>query len=167
MGAWGGCSPRASHRCVSNWLEIYLSLRPVGELREAPFVMKIATRREPDLQVILNEHLDRLYPTYLEGAADLVIEVVSEESTTRDYGEKFAEDEAAGVAEYWIIDPLRQEAHFYSLSADRRYTRRVADAEGQYTSRVLPDLRLPVGLLWANPLPAPLEIGELIKKSLP
>jgi Uma2 family endonuclease len=42
----------------------------------------------------------------MDGAADIVIELVSPESVHRDYGEKLYEYEQAGVPGYWIIDPL-------------------------------------------------------------
>ena len=53
--------------------------------------MHLQHYREPDIQMILDEHRNRLTRTQVEGAADLVVEVVSEESTSRDYGDKFAE----------------------------------------------------------------------------
>jgi Uma2 family endonuclease len=46
----------------------------------SPFVMRLAeveARREPDLQVILGANLANLKETYMDGAADICIEVVS------------------------------------------------------------------------------------------
>ncbi len=48
----------------------------------------------------------------LEACADICIEIVSPESVTRDYGDKFVEYEKAGVQEYGIIDPNRTSCHF-------------------------------------------------------
>lgn len=45
--------------------------------------------REPDLMVVLTAHEDCIKQTYLEGVADIVVEVVSQESVARDCGEKF------------------------------------------------------------------------------
>ncbi len=39
------------------------------------------------------------------GMADLVIEVVSDDSVARDRADKFYEYQTAGIQEYWIIDP--------------------------------------------------------------
>jgi hypothetical protein len=39
------------------------------------------------------------------GAPDLIMEVVSHDSQARDWREKYHDYEAAGVREYWIIDP--------------------------------------------------------------
>jgi Uma2 family endonuclease len=112
------------------------------------------------LQIILNEHANRLTSTYVDGAADLAVEIVSEESTSHDYGDKFQEYETGGVREYWIFDPLRQEAHFYVLGADNFYHRSMPDDKGVYISTVLPDLCLPVEFLWAAPLPAPMLVAQ-------
>ena len=56
------------------------------------------------------EHLDRLTDSHLSGPADLVVEIVSPDSLGRDRGDKFAEYEAASIPEYWLIDPVRQQA---------------------------------------------------------
>jgi len=81
----------SAKRFVATWLAIFLELNPIGKLIEAPFLMHLQHYREPDIQMILDEHRNRLTRTQVEGAADLVVEVVSEESTSRDYGDKFAE----------------------------------------------------------------------------
>ncbi|HLA42412.1 MAG TPA: Uma2 family endonuclease [Aggregatilineales bacterium] len=153
-------------RFLLRWFEHYFEHRPVGEIRFSPFVMNIGSKREPDVQIILNENLERLKPTYMEGAADLAVEIVSLESTQRDYGEKFAEYEAAGVREYWIIDPTRHETNFYVLTDEKRFSRRQPDAEGIYTSTVLAELRLPVELLWQTPLPGPSAVAKHMSELL-
>ena len=45
---------------IRQLLTAYLELRPIGEVRSAPFVMRLRSvyaYREPDLQLILNENL--------------------------------------------------------------------------------------------------------------
>jgi len=86
------------------------------------------------------------------------LEIVSPESKARDRGEKFYEYEAAGVGEYWLIDPDRQQAEFYRLGADGHYWLFTADAEGVYRSEVLPGLWLRVEWLWQEPLPKVLDV---------
>jgi Uma2 family endonuclease len=86
------------------------------------------------------------------------VEIVSPESKVRDRGEKFYEYEAAGVGEYWLIDPDRQQAEFYRLGAGGHYRLFTADAEGIYQSEVLPGLWLRVEWLWQEPLPKVLDV---------
>ena len=128
----------------------------LGRTFLAGALMRLPTRpsgREPDMLFVATEHLDRLTPTYINGPADLVVEIVSPESTARDRGEKFVEYEAAGIPEYWLIDPLRQDALLYQLSHDGFYQRGPIDAEGIYRSAVLPGFWLQVDWLWQRPLP--------------
>ena len=92
-------------RFLTALLSIYVKAKDLGVIRPAPFQMKLANGREPDVLFIASEHVDRLQETYLDGPADLVIEILLPESAARDRGEKFYEYEAEGVPEYWLIDP--------------------------------------------------------------
>jgi Uma2 family endonuclease len=136
-----------------HWLEAH----DAGIVRPAPFVMRlpapVSRGREPDLLVVTQAHLGRLRPTFLDGPADLVVEIISPESVGRDRGEKFVEYEQAGVPEFWLPDPDRRWAEFYQLGADGRYRTVFAGASGVYESSVLPGFRLPVDWLWQEPLP--------------
>ena len=150
-------------------LDTYFAYRPVGVTRAAPFAMRVKELeivREPDLQIVLQEHRDRLTETATEGPADLCIEVVSPESVTRDYGQKFEEYEKAGVREYWIVDPHREQAIFYRLSEHGLYAAVAADTEGNYRTPLLPDFALHVPTLWQDPLPNPLQIAEAVRELL-
>jgi Uma2 family endonuclease len=142
-------------------LGLYVVRRDLGEVLLAPFVMRIApelSAREPDLLFVAREHLDRLRPTYLDGPADLAIEIVSPESLLRDRGEKFAEYELGGVREYWLLDPGRARADFYRLDAEGRYQRIPMEVEGVYRSEVVPGFWIRVSWLWQDPLPDPFEV---------
>jgi Uma2 family endonuclease len=146
-------------------MNAYIERHQLGEVLFAPFLMRLAARpsgREPDLLFVAREHLDRLQPTYLDGPADLVVEIVSPDSISRDRGDKFAEYEQAGIPEYWLIDPLRQEASFYQLGDDGHYRRGMIDADGVYRSLVLPGFWLRVDWLWQHPLPSVAEVTRLI-----
>lgn len=106
--------------------------------------------RVPDVAFVRKGNLDRLQPTHLDGGADLIVEIVSPESGPRDRGEKFDEYEAAGVEEYWIVDPRRRLAEFYRLR-DGLYAPVLPDAEGRIASSALPGFALRVAWLWDRP----------------
>ena len=139
-------------------------MHSLGMVLMIPFQMKLPTSgRAPDLLFISTEHLDRLQKTYLDGPADLVVEIISPESFARDRGDKFYEYEAGGVAEYWLIDPLRGQAEFYQVGAQGRYKAVAPDAQGWYHSKSIPGFRLKVDWLWQAPLPSPLRaLGQII-----
>jgi Uma2 family endonuclease len=149
--------------------EAYFSFRPIGQIVAAPFVMRLSnidSRREPDLQVILNEHLDRIKPTYTDGPADICIEVVSPSNASTDYGEKLVEYEAGGVREYWMFDQERQIAYFYRLHDQGVYTNIPLDKQGEYQTPLLPGFRLTIATLWQEKLPTLLEVIEQVRASL-
>lgn len=154
---------------LDNLLEAYFSLRPIGELERAPFLMRlpnVKAGREPDLQVILNEHLDRFKDTYVDGPCDICIEIVSPESVARDHGEKFAEYALGGVPEYWIIDPLRNEGRFYRLDEHGIYIPQPIDKHGNYRTPALPGFVLPVLTLWLETLPNMMDVFVSVRAML-
>src|SRR5258708_35842505 len=113
-------------RFLAVLLNLYLGTPTRGKILLAGVPMYLGDdrpAREPDLLVILSEHLEHIKATYLDGIADIVVEIVSPESDERDHGAKFVEYEAAGVPEYWLIDPLRSESTIYVLSVGKRHRR--------------------------------------------
>jgi Uma2 family endonuclease len=129
----------------------YVETHNLGVIRPAPFQMRVGeSGREPDILFLSNEHISRLKPTYLDGPADLVVEVLSPESGVRDRGEKFYEYEKAGIPEYWLIDPEREQAEFYQLDERGRY-QAAALVNGRYRSRTLAGFWLDVDWLWDPP----------------
>jgi Uma2 family endonuclease len=140
----------------------YVRARQLGRVFVAGLLMRLAARpsgREPDVTFVSAAHADRVKATYLDGPADLVVEVVSPESAARDRGEKLLEYEAAGIPEYWLVDPLRRDARFYQLGEGGRYHPAPLDADGWYRSAILPGFRLRAAWLWQRPLPSVTEIA--------
>ncbi|MBL8154620.1 MAG: Uma2 family endonuclease [Anaerolineae bacterium] len=151
-------------------LETYFVFQPIGQVKSAPFVMKPgadARRREPDLQIIRHDNPGSLTDTAMLGPADICIEIVSEGSEEIDFGSKFVEYQRGGVREYWLIDPLRHEARFYRLNAEGIYLSQPVDAQGRYTTPLLPAFKLDTALLWSAPLPNPVQILALVQTMFP
>jgi len=153
------------HQEIRGFLEAALSMyvreHSLGQVFGAPFLMRlpnIPSGREPDVLFVAIAHKDRLKETYLDGPADLVVEIVSPESRLRDRGEKFAEYELGGVREYWIVDPDLRRADFYRLDPEGRYRLVEPEAGGPYRSGVIPGFWLRVEWLWQEPLPSPLRV---------
>lgn len=139
-------------------LNYYVQEKQLGEIRYESFQMKTGPDlpgREPDVLFISNQNTGRLRKTYLEGPADLAVEIISPESFSRDRGDKFYEYEQGGVREYWIIDPQRQRAEFYQLADSGYYDVVMPDADGVYHCREIEGVWLRVAWLWQKPLPLP------------
>jgi Uma2 family endonuclease len=142
-------------------LRHFVEARHIGVVRSAPFQMKTSPDlpgREPDILFISSDRLDRRRRTYLDGPADLVVEIISPDSRARDRGVKFYEYEQGGVREYWLLDPLRRQAEFYQLGADGIYRAVPLAADGIYHSVVLDGLWLKIEWLWQEPLPLLLSV---------
>jgi Uma2 family endonuclease len=123
----------------------------LGIVRGAPFQMKLpGSGREPDLLFVAARHVDRLCHTRLDGPADLVVEVLSPESVSRDRGEKFYEYARGGVPEYWLIDPDAQWVEFYRL-VEGRYRLAFEGATGQYYAQAIPGFWVQVAWFWQPP----------------
>lgn len=149
------------HQDISGFLESILrsfaETHQLGIVRSAPFQMKLEHGREPDLLFVASEHLDRLKETYLDGPADLAVEIISPESVGRDRGEKFYEYAQGGVLEYWLIDPQQEWVECYHLK-EGRFHLAFEGREGEYHALSLPDFWLRVAWLWQEPLPKTLDV---------
>jgi Uma2 family endonuclease len=144
------------HQDIANFLlsilRPYVEGHQLGVVLSAPFQLRLAdSGREPDLLFLATGHLDRRKETYLDGPADLVVEILSPESAARDRGAKFYEYEAAGIPEYWLIDPERERAEFYQLDVQGRYRSVLLQPEGVYRSEVLKGFSLKIAWLWQPP----------------
>ena len=159
-------SPKEPHQRVVAFLmsliSLFIELFQLGRLLHAPFEMRAipgGPAREPDLIFIAHEHLDRLSQERLSGPADLIVEVISDDSVARDRADKFYEYQAAGVREYWILDsrPGRERADFYVLDEKGRYRPVPPASDGRYHSTVLSDFWLHVDWVTSAEPPAVLR----------
>lgn len=157
--------PIPDHQILSSWLDSLLSHwveeHDAGIIIPSPVAMRLPNRpsgREPDILFLARESVGRLQRTHIDGPADLVIEIISPESRARDRREKLLEYEAAGIPEYWIIDPERQRVEWHQRGEDGLYELSSPDAEGVYRSRVLPGLWMREAWLWQRPLPIRMDV---------
>lgn len=144
-------------------LTFYVSTKNLGTICGEPYQMKMLIDdkikgREPDIFFVKTENFDRIGEHFFDGAADLVIEVISPERVVRDTQEKFEEYETVGVEEYWIIDPNRRTANFYNLDETGKYKLRYPTAEDVFESRVIEGLRIKTDWLWQDELPNLVDI---------
>jgi Uma2 family endonuclease len=141
---------------LTTLLNLLAARRGLGSVYTGPFPMKTGPDlplREPDLMFVSHEHFDRLREGYLEGPADLVVEIISPESRGRDRGEKFYEYEQGGVREYWLIDPLREKVELYRLDLRGSYELVPAGSPPRLESVVMPGMWIDPEWLWADPAP--------------
>ena len=71
---------------------------------------------EPDISVICDKN--KLTDAGCKGAPDWIIEIVSPSSRQMDYNKKLFKYRSAGVREYWIVDPMKQQITVYNFEQD-------------------------------------------------
>lgn len=151
------------HNELAGWLfvlvRLYVQNRRLGRVSISRVAYRLDERTgpEPDIAFVRTERDSIIKRGYVDGPPDLAIEFVSPDSIDRDYHDKRAKYEEAGVQEYWIIDPDERSATFLSMGPDGTYVEK-ALRDGVFESRVLPGFRLDVSWLWQQPRPNELSI---------
>lgn len=139
---------------IKDVLESFVNAQNLGAIYSAPFQVRLLrSSRCPDLSFITTARLDAVKDTYILGGPDVVVEVLSPFSAAQDRGEKFFEYEQAQIREYWLIDPQRQWAEFYTLNRLGRYQPSVVGDAGVFRSRTLRQFWLRLEWLWERPQP--------------
>jgi Uma2 family endonuclease len=159
--------PKDIHQTATGFLfrllTLFVDLLDLGKVIIAPFEVKLwpnGPSREPDILFIAKENLERLTEDRLVGPPDLVIEIISTDSVSRDRRDKFKEYAQAGVPEYWLIDPrpTQRRADFYALNEQGRYDHFAKQADERVESRVLPGFWLKPDWLWQAESLSPLAL---------
>ena len=96
---------------------------------------------QPDILYITEERKKEIITDdRIEGAPDLVIEILSPSTAYYDLRQKKNVYEKYGVKEYIIIDPIEQSGEVYALKDGAYYLHQKAQNNGQLNSVVLPGL---------------------------
>jgi Uma2 family endonuclease len=150
------------HNQLKLWLSIvvgqYVEQRNLGRVYADKFAYRLTekTAPEPDLAFVSHERLHRVLNGYMDGAPDLAVEIVSPDSVDRDYEDKRQRYEAAGLREYWIIDPM-ESTEVFLVRRETGFVE-VFPENHVFLSQVLPGFRLDVRWLRQRPLPQTLPI---------
>jgi Uma2 family endonuclease len=137
----------------------FVELRDLGEVMGTELFVRLPEqrrRRLPDILFVSAARRDLFRKAHFEGAPDMIMEIVSPESEARDWRIKYSEYEAAGVREYWVIDPMSEHVELYVLSDKQRYER-IAESEGWLISTAVPGFRLKTAWLWPDTRPKAIE----------
>jgi len=141
-------------------LDLY-AIQHGGEVLGSQVQIRLRTglRRVPDLVFVGPDQADAIRESHIEGPPLLIVEVVSSDSVERDWQEKYEEYEAAGVREYWVVDPLTRRLDVYVLNEQGRYDR-VPLEKGVCRSVALPGFWLRPAWLWQDPPPNVVEVAR-------
>ncbi len=101
---------------------------------------KIFTVVQPDICVICDP--SKLDDRGCLGAPDLIVEILSPATRQKDLNEKYQLYEAAGVREYWIVQPGDATIAAFYLENGKYHLRKIYGAEEQLTPHIFPDFVL-------------------------
>jgi Uma2 family endonuclease len=152
------------HADLNLWLGALLSSfvaeKALGTVVGPEFTARLRSgksRRVPDLLFVAESRRDLIRPMHLDGPPDLIVEIVSNDSLSRDCREKYLEYEAAGVREYWIVDPFSKQVEAYSRDETGKF-KPIAEIDGRIPSVVLGGFHLSSAWLWTTPRPTALSL---------
>lgn len=113
------CTLRTRHQVIvirlADAMSPYVRRKRLGLVLIAPVdvTLEPESRVQPDVLFISRERLDLVTEEGVLGPPDLVIEILSESSSSTDRKEKRDLYKRSGVKEYWIVDPEQDQVLVY------------------------------------------------------
>ena len=107
-------SPNQAHQTSSislgSAMHFFSKANGLGIVLLAPFDVLLSDTDvvQPDILFVSNARAHIRTPDNMQGAPDLVVEILSPSSASRDWHEKFDLYSEHGVEEYWIVDPANR-----------------------------------------------------------
>lgn len=147
-------APVPFHQRVLRNLEYYLhgfvSEGGLGEVFFAPcdLVLSETDVVQPDLFFISKDRLSIIGETNIQGAPDLVIEILSPATEQRDRGVKQKLYARGGVSEYWLVDPAAKTVEVLTLKSGRYERAGVYRSTEVLRSVVLTGLSIPLSQIF-------------------
>ncbi len=92
---------------LSSQMRQHAKKRDLGKILSAPVGVRLPGQPvplQPDIVFVAKERRQIIHDDYIEGAPDLVVEILSPSNWPYDRGEKMEAYRQAGVREYWIVD---------------------------------------------------------------
>jgi len=152
-------TPSKDHQFLMGELYLYLALYrngfalPPAEVHQDITTIlseSLQTAVEPDLVVILSGRSDIGGRVHVEGAPDIVVEILSSDRS-HDLVRKRQIYAEAGVREYWIFDPRYDTVTLLELRGGVYAARATLGAGDTLTTPLLPGLAVPLAAIFQHP----------------
>jgi Uma2 family endonuclease len=148
-------SPTVWHqRFAANLLIVlkpFVATRGLGEVLIAPFdvILEKTSVVVPDLLFVSRERLDIVTERGVEGAPDLIVEIISPGTARRDRREKAQLYARHGVRHYWLADPDARALETLELEEGRYRGTAQLTGDARFTPTLFPGLEISLSSLWA------------------
>ena len=118
----------------------------LGEVLTAPLDVRLGedTVVEPDLIFVSEARAGIIQENWIEGAPDLVVEVLSPSTAAYDRARKLAVYGEAGVANVWFLDPLIKTVEVLRLQGKKYLVDATLAGDQVLTSDLFPGWQLPL-----------------------
>jgi len=138
--------PRYKHQRIglriANFFVNFLEQNPIGEVVHEVDVHLGDKVVAPDVLFIAKERLNIVGEFNIQGAPDLVVEILSPSTASYDKKIKSRLYFANGVKEYWLVDPDQQLVEVFIAGEKQWQWAGVFDREDVLTTALLPGLQV-------------------------
>ena len=148
-------SPTTVHQSISGALfaaiRHYVVSNDVGRVYAAPLDVVLSNEDvlQPDILYISSRRENIITEINIQGAPDLVVEILSPGTADRDRTVKRARYFVHGVQEYWIVDPQAKTIEVLTAGQDDFETVQVYAEDTSLASPVLEGFGVDVGTIFA------------------
>jgi Uma2 family endonuclease len=131
---------------ISTIMNVFIKEKQLGKLFAAPIDVFFDDHNntQPDILFVKKEREFLITKHGIEGAPDLIVEILSPSTFKVDRKDKFNTYLFFGVSEYWIVDPKNQSIEVYVLENDKYNMEFFAIENGLIQSKVLAGLSIEV-----------------------
>jgi Uma2 family endonuclease len=143
-------APTVQHQRISirlsSRMHVFVEEHGLGEVFAAPTDVLLSRHDilQPDILFVSKDRAPILTQKNVQGAPDLVIEILSASSRHLDERLKLARYELFGVREYWIVDPLADRVHVFLPTGNSFRRTAELSSEDVLTTSLLPGLEIPL-----------------------
>lgn len=142
-------SPRPKHQKIANRffaaLDRFVLMKNLGEVNGDVDVHLGDVVVAPDVFFVARERLEIIGEFNIQGAPDLVVEILSPSTAVYDKKEKSRIYLKYGVKEYWLVDPELQLVEVLTAGENEWRRTGVFDREDVLTTTLLPGLEINLG----------------------
>lgn len=141
-------APSTTHQLVLGELLVALRAQLAGTavvlFAPVDVILSSTSVVQPDLVVVRVDRKHLITKRAIEGAPDLVVEVLSPGSIDRDQQLKRRLYERFGIPEYWIVDPDHGQIEIWRMHEGRYGVRAKLDRASTLTSPDFPAIAIPL-----------------------
>ncbi|MBC8160722.1 MAG: Uma2 family endonuclease [Roseiflexaceae bacterium] len=129
---------QSANNLFAFYLTMHIQMTGLGRVFAVPTDVELGPGDvvQPDILVVLNGSSAAITPARIVGAPDLVVEIASPSSLGYDRRQKQDAYARAGVAEYWLADPVGQTIELLVLAGAVYQSQGVFQRKASLPSRV-------------------------------